>query len=97
MVYPDRESAIGYIDITSEGNYVYALYSDNTIEKGYKSNTVHVFDWNGNPKKKCILTKEAYYITIDEINKYSHAAVRDKDGGWNIIAYNIDNPSLKTE
>lgn len=92
MVYPDRKSAVGYIDITSGENYVYALYSDNTIEKGYNSNIVHVFDWNGSPKKKYILTKEAYYITIDEINKRLYAAIREKDGGWNIIAYNIDNP-----
>lgn len=91
MVYPDRKSAIGYIDIASGENYVYALYSDNTIEKGCRSNIVHVFDWNGNPKKKYILTKEAHYITVDEINKHLYAAVRDKDGGWNIIAYNFDN------
>lgn len=37
------------------------------------------------------LFDEAHYITVDEINKHLYAAVRDKDGGWNIIAYNFDN------
>lgn len=90
MVFPDRSSSIGYIDITSCDQYVYALHSEKTIENTYSSNIIYVFDWNGNPVKKYYLPKEAYYITVDNSGKHLYTAIKDDDFGWNITSYNIN-------
>ena len=43
----------GYIDLSATSKYVYALYSDKKMyENNRKSDTVLVFDWDGNPIKK---------------------------------------------
>lgn len=62
---------IGFIDITTTDNYVYALYSDNTIVSKNReqnkavSNIILVFDWDGKPISKYILEKEVSYIAAD--------------------------------
>lgn len=88
-VYPDKNGSIGYIYVTSGKNFVYALYTDKKITEAYSSDIVYVFDWNGNPVKKYKLTQEAYFITVNEVDNKLYAAIREKDGGWNIISYEI--------
>ena len=90
MVFPDKNSSIGYIDITSCDQYVYALHSDKTIQNAYSSNIIYVFDWDGNPVRKYNLPKDAYYITVDNNGKHLYTAIKDDDLGWNIVSYTIN-------
>ena len=57
----------GYIDLSATSKYVYALYSDKKMyENNRKSDTVLVFDWDGNPIKKYSFWKKtsfAMYFT----------------------------------
>lgn len=88
-VYPDIDSSIGYIYVTAGNNFVYALYTDKKETEARSSNIVYVFDWNGNPVKKYKLAQEAYYITVNERNNQLYAAIREEDGGWDIISYEM--------
>lgn len=93
-VIPSKDNIIGYIDICATEKYVYALYTNKKIfenNKGndYNSDTILVFDWNGNPIKKLRLRNEAYYICINENRKTLYAAVTNASYGWSIISYNL--------
>lgn len=93
-VIPSKDNIIGYIDIYATEKYVYALYANKkrfTANKGneYNSDTILVFDWNGNPIKILQLTNEAYYICINEDRKILYAAIIDESYGWSIISYKL--------
>jgi hypothetical protein len=94
-VVPDNNSIIGYIDIATSNKYVYTLYADKLFvnENGtgnkFNSDIVLVFDWKGNPVKKYKLTKEAFYIAINEKSKKLYAAIKKTDGSWSIATYDI--------
>jgi len=85
-----EDTQIGYINLSATTQYVYALYSDKKVyEASRKSNTVLVFDWNGNPVKKYILDTDAYYIAVDEVHQNIFAAVKNSESGWNIVCYSL--------
>lgn len=85
-----EDSQVGYINLSATDRYIYALYSDKKIyENGRKSNTILVFDWEGNAVKKYSLDVDAYYIAIDEVDQTIFAAVKKADGGWSVVCYNI--------
>lgn len=89
-VYPDRNAPIGYIDITSGEKYVYALYTDKPFDQSRSSDIIYVYDWQGNLTKQYKLTREAHYITVNETTNQLYCAVKEEDGGWNIISYIIE-------
>lgn len=83
-----ENSQVGYIYLSATAKYVYALYSDKKLnENGWKSNIVLVFDWAGNPVKKYILDADAHYMAVDEERQSLFAAIKNGDGGWNIVCY----------
>ena len=94
-VIPDKNSAIGYIDISSGEKYIYALYTDKKMVESngnrnhFNSNIILVFDWEGNPIKKLILEKEAYYISVNEKSNELFSAIITEDGYWNIDRYKL--------
>lgn len=94
-VLPDKSASIGYIDIATTEEGVYALYTDKTIikENGlgntFSSQTVLFFDWEGNPVKKYTLDDEAYHIAVNARLGKLYAATRDDDSGWNISTYDL--------
>jgi hypothetical protein len=60
-----------YSYILVDDRYIYGLYSD--TEYGFRkweSNTVNVFDWDGNFIRKILLDKIALKIALDPVNKY---------------------------
>lgn len=95
-VMPKDDNIIGYIDIAAGDEYVYALYTDKKIisENGegeaFRSDLILLFDWNGQPIKKLKLTREAYYITVNERLGKLYAAVLNDDAGFTITSYDID-------
>jgi hypothetical protein len=95
IVIPESDNIVGYLDIAAGDNYVYALYTDKKfIDDGgnsQSSNIVLVFDWSGKPVKKYRFDKEIYYIAVNEFSNKLYAAVKEDDGGWNIISYNLQH------
>ena len=59
-------------------------------ENNRKSDTVLVFDWDGNPIKKYSLDTDAYYIAVDSTQQSLFAAVENSSSGWKIICYALD-------
>jgi hypothetical protein len=90
------DAIIGYIDLSSTHEYVYALYTDRTrIDKNgrenpYASNIILVFDWDGNPDKIYQLDREVYYIAVDENNKILYALLKDAEKDWVIASFNCN-------
>lgn len=88
FVVPKENSQVGYVWITGDDSFVYALHSTRT-DQNYCSNTIRVFDWTGNPIKQLVLDHEVYYIAANTLLSRLYAAVKDEDGGWDIIYYDI--------
>lgn len=85
---PAAESPIGYISLTGGDSCVYALHTTNLYKSArYCSSEVRVYDWEGNPIKILALDREAYHISVDSSDNKLYAAVKDEDGGWNIVYY----------
>jgi len=63
---PTEKTRWGYLSITSDDRYVYALYSGKLQAPGtdfYRGNLVHVFDWEGNFVRILELDKAVSSIT----------------------------------
>lgn len=85
-----ENTQIGFINICATDEFVYALYSDKmAFESQRKSNTVLVFDWDGNPVKKYVLDADAYYIAADEKQHNLFVAVKNADAGWSVQCYSL--------
>jgi hypothetical protein len=60
-----------YSYILVDDRYIYGLYSDTEYgARKWESNTVNIFDWDGNFIRKILLDKTALTIALDPVNKY---------------------------
>lgn len=87
---PNETTQWGYINICSTEKYVYALYSGRTQVRGepfYCGNTIHVFDWDGNPIQEIKLDKDVQYISSS--NNKIYALFEDKENGYDLISYDL--------
>lgn len=90
LAIPAAESPIGYISLTGGDSFVYALHTTNPYKSGkYCSTEVRVFDWAGNPIKVLDLDKQVYHITVNSSDNKLYASVKDEDGEWNIVYYEL--------
>jgi hypothetical protein len=86
---PSEKTRWGYISITSNNNYVYALYSGKFQVRGtdfYKGTIIHVFDWDGNLVKIIELDKGSLSITCNQKELYS---LYEGEDGFEIAKYNL--------
>lgn len=67
------ETVMGVQSVTTDDTYIYALYSGQTLKEMMKeeesaifTNTIFVFDWNGNPIKNITLNMPVRSITYDK-------------------------------
>ena len=84
---PTEETRWGYLSVSSNADYVYALYSGKFQIPGtdfYQGNEVHVFDWKGNLVKKLILDKPSLSITCNETQLFTLYEAKD---GYDIAEY----------
>lgn len=93
-VIPDNDNAIGYLDISTTDKYVYALYTDKKIKENnkyndYNSNTILIFDWDGQPIKRYLLPDNVYYMAVNENLKKIYAALLNDDDGWTVKCYGL--------
>lgn len=75
------ENAWGFIDVSVSDKFIYLLYSGRT-RKEYRSsfwasNTVLVYDWDGNPIAKYALDRDVKAIAVDEADGRIYAATFD--------------------
>jgi hypothetical protein len=69
-----------YSNILVDDRYIYGLYSDTEYRlRKWKSNTVNVFDWDGNFIRRLFLDKTALKIALDPVNKYLYLDTEDVD------------------
>lgn len=79
---PTAETRWGYLSIDSNSKYVFALYSglnqsENSDGSFSRSNTVHVYDWEGNPVCKLSSDRKLTMICVDDTHLYGYG---DEDG-----------------
>lgn len=86
----NNESIAGYLSITSDDNYVYALYSGKVIRslnsQAYISDKIQVFNWHGDFLYEMALDKEISYIAMDKNIIYG---LYETAAGYDIIKFNI--------
>jgi len=67
-----RKSILGYTSIASTSEFIYCLFSKDTVEKHVKNNSIpqskviHVFDWNGNKIRNIELDIAINKLVINE-------------------------------
>lgn len=86
---PTEETYWAYLSISSNTDYVYALYSGKPQVHGtrfYSGDEVHVFDWDGNFVRKLALDGEASSITCNENQLY---ALFEGENGYEIAEYTL--------
>jgi len=86
---PTEKTRWGYLSITSDDRYVYALYSGKQQAPGtdfYRGNLVHVFDWEGNFVRILELDKAVSSITGGPDRLY---ALYGGENGYDIAEYPV--------
>lgn len=83
QMLPTDETMIGFIDVTSNSSYVYALYAPHGIKDGnYSSPYIFVYDWEGTPVK--VLEFEAPIYGVSATDKALYLITIDTNGAYNI-------------
>ncbi len=73
---------IFFRDVCVDNEYIYALYSNTIIEENgknypFETNSILVYDWDGEITRIIILDKKTHEITIDPISKYLYILTFD--------------------
>ncbi|MFI3262411.1 MAG: BF3164 family lipoprotein [Rikenellaceae bacterium] len=87
---PNDETRWGYISVTSNDNYIFALYSGKVQRKTTdfsSSDIVDVFDWNGAQICRLKLDAQTSSITADQHKLYS--LITDSEKGVDIAEYKL--------
>lgn len=81
VIYLD-ENIHGYSSIDANEEFIYALFSGKPYsdENYMRSNTVIVFDWNGQPVAKITLPHEASQLSVHPDNDYLFTISHDETG-----------------
>lgn len=83
------ETINGFLDLSGNEKFVFALYSEDTMEdKPYVSNDILVFDWEGNPKHRIKMKEDVQQITVNDSILLTLS--EDGKGEQHIYAYKID-------
>lgn len=89
-VLPVDKTINGFLDLGVSDKYVYALYSDDYFKNSqYCSNTILVFDWEGNIVRKLKTTNTVYYIAANNCCLYT--VEKDKEGFYIIVSYLLND------
>ncbi|MDR1896295.1 MAG: TolB-like 6-bladed beta-propeller domain-containing protein, partial [Prevotellaceae bacterium] len=81
-----------YADIRASDKYIFALYSNTHWDNSWKSDEIHVFDWDGNWLHKITLDQKVFQISFDPVNELLYG-LTDMD---EVYRYEI-NKVLKNE
>lgn len=84
------ESHEYYCDISTNSQYIYALYMDQSSDDAYekeKNMEIHVFDWDGNYLKSLKTNNYIVKISVDKENKWLYGL----DLNGNVYKYSLNN------
>lgn len=93
---PNEKTRWGYINMDSDANYIYALYSGRYQIKGtpfWWGNTIHVFDWNGTPVCQINLDRDVRDVAVMKNKLY--ALYEDADIGYEVVEYVLPDNWMK--
>ena len=94
-VFPNEHSIIGYLDIFTTSNYVYALFSSEKLinqdstQNSDCSKTILVYDWNGKPIKKIELPYKVFHFSVNESLQEIYGTYIDADKNWRIGFFSL--------
>lgn len=88
-----ENNVTGFLAVSSSEKYIYLLYSGRTIKDKNKnfSNTIEVYDWNGDYVKTIKLNKELSSFCISSDETYVYGVSYDDKGGY-LYSFNINMP-----
>lgn len=82
------ETINGFLGLAGNDKYVFALFSNERMKKkSYQSNTILVFDWNGNPLKRIKLNDEVQLIAVNSSSLF--VLMEDSEGVQHIKQFKI--------
>lgn len=88
QVIPTKDAINGYIDMCASDEYVFAIFSENTLKDNpYASKQVLVFNWKGEQVGKINFKNNVFYIAAN--NKYLFTAEKQTDGLFIINKYKL--------
>lgn len=93
---PNEKTRWGYINMDSDTDYIYALYSGRFQINGTRywwGNTIHVFDWNGSPVCQINLDRDVRDIAV--VKNKLYALYEDADIGYDVIEYVLPDNWMK--
>ena len=87
-----KETKMAFISACATSKYIYLLYSGRSINGdvnlAFKSNTILVFDWKGNPTKRYNLDTDVNIITVSEDDR-SVYAIKITTDDTNLIKFKL--------
>ncbi len=87
-----KESKMAFLSGAATDKYIYLLYSGRVIGTDFyfalKSNTILVFDWDGNPIIRYNLDVDINTFTVSEDNKIIYAIVNGKEDTY-LVKFNL--------
>lgn len=82
-VLKSENNIISYVDITSNSDYIYALYSGKKLNQSQRNfgNFVVVIDWEGNYIQSFQLDQQAFSLAVSDENSFLLAGVITEEAG----------------
>lgn len=78
-----------YTDICVDEQMIIALYANAGLDDSQSTNTVHVYNWDGNYTHKIILDRPVYRTAFDPVHKYLYGYTEDEK----IVRYDLSDLS----
>lgn len=90
QMIPSMNQPIGYIGLSSNDDYVFALYAPHTLEEGgYYSQYILCYSWDGEPIAVLDTRQKIYALGTN--NNSLYITTMDKDDLYSIQRINLDN------
>jgi hypothetical protein len=87
-----KENIYGFEDVYVTDKYIYALHNGKTAkENPYLSQSIKVFDWEGNPVVKYNLGIDMRCLAVDEDKNIIYAVAYNDEDGFFLIRTDVQN------
>lgn len=98
------QTEIGYPAITTDGKYIYALYSGHTLGEimqnrdiGWRSRTICVYDWEGNPRLLIHSDSDLKTLAYDDASGRLYALNMTDAGLYRLVYLDMTEVYRKTD
>lgn len=99
-----QNTEIGYAALTTDGKYIYALYSGHTLAEvlkdkdiAWRSRHICVYDWDGTPRLLMNADRDLKTLTYDAVHDRLYALSMDEPGIYSLFFLDLNGvrPGLK--